>query len=263
VSNLFHSGLDFTVNYTWAHAIDNLSSTFFETGVSGQYGNTNVTVNNGSFDRGLLDPFHPGLDRGNAEFDIRQRVTMLGTWRVPVGSINKGLAGAIAKGWSLNPLFIARTGQPFSVFDTSVQQLPYNSPRATFIGAVPNAGNGLTATATPNTYNYLTFADSQIAHLPMSFAPGSAWPSTMTARNAFRAPGWWNLDFGVYKDTRITEHTRLQLRFEVFNLFNHANLYVVGSSADVGTANAVTACFGCTGSTYDRRHMQLGAKFVF
>ncbi len=263
VSNLFRSGLDFTLNYTWAHAIDNLSSTFFETGVSGQYGNTNVTVNNGSFDRGILDPFHPGLDRGNAEFDIRQRVTMLGTWRIPTGAIDKGLAGMIAKGWSLNPLFIARTGQPYSIFDTSVQQLPYNAPRATFVGSVPNASNGLTATATPNTYNYLSFTDAQISHIPMSFAPGSAWPTTMTARNAFRAPGWWNLDFGVYKDTRITERTRLQLRFEVFNLFNHANLYVVGSSADVGTANAVTACFGCTGSTYDRRHMQLGAKFIF
>jgi outer membrane receptor protein involved in Fe transport len=263
VTNFFRSGVDFTVNYTWAHAIDNLSSTFFESGVSGQYGNTNVTVNNGFYDRGLLDPFHPGLDRGDAEFDIRHRATVLGTWRILSGSLNKGLAGIVAKGWSLNPLFIARTGQPFSIFDTSVQQLPYNSPRATFTGAVPRSGNGLVATATPNTYNYLTFTDAQISRIPMSFAPGSAWPSSMSGRDAFRGPGWWNMDFGVYKDTRITERFRLQLRVEVFNLFNHANLYVVGSSADLGAGNAVSACFGCTGSTYDRRHMQLGAKLIF
>ncbi len=265
VTNFLNSGVDFTVNYTWSHAIDNLSSTFFETGVSGQYGNVNVTVNNGSFDRGLLDPFHPNVDRGNAEFDIRHRVTMLGTWRVPVGGMlsTNRVGSILAKGWSLNPLFVARTGQPFSIFDSSVQQLPYNSPRATFLGTVPNSGNGLVATAAPNTYNYLTFSDSQISHLPMSFAPGSAWPTTMSGRDAFRAPGWWNLDFGLYKDTKVTERVRVQLRVEVFNLFNHANLYVVGSSADLGAGNAVSACYGCTGSTYDRRHMQLGAKIVF
>jgi len=46
-------------------------------------------------------------------------------------------------------------------------------------------------------------------------------------------------------------------------VFNHANLYVVGNSADLGAANFITACYGCTGSTYDRRHLQLGAKIIF
>src|SRR5215831_8478777 len=92
--------------------------------------------------------------------------------------------------------------------------------------------------------------------------PGSSWPSSMTGRDAFRAPGWWDLDFGLYKDTRITERFSLQLRAEVFNIFNHANLYVVGNSADLGAGNAVNACFGCTGSTYDRRHLKLGAKLI-
>ena len=31
----------------------------------------------------------------------------------------------------------------------------------------------------------------------------------------------------------------------------------------VGSGNSVNACYGCTGSTYDRRHLQLGAKFIF
>ena len=55
----------------------------------------------------------------------------------------------------------------------------------------------------------------------------------------------------------------LQLRGETFNIFNHANLYDVGANADVGASNSVTACYGCTGSTYDRRHLQLGAKLIF
>jgi len=50
---------------------------------------------------------------------------------------------------------------------------------------------------------------------------------------------------------------------EAFNVFNHANLYVNGNSADLGSGNAVSACYGCTGSTYDRRHLQLGAKVIW
>jgi len=72
----------------------------------------------------------------------------------------------------------------------------------------------------------------------------------MSGRDAFRTPGWWSMDFGIYKDTKITERFSLQLRGEAFNVFNRANLYVVGAGADLGTGNFVTA-YGCTGSTYE------------
>jgi outer membrane receptor protein involved in Fe transport len=261
--NLLRSGMDMVVNYTWSHAIDNLSTTFFEAaGVASQYGNANITINNGNFVRGLMDPYHPALDRGDAEFDIRHRVTVAGSWKIPTGHRSR-VYNLLLGGWSLNPLFSARTGQPFSIFDSSVQVLPYNTPRASFSGAVPRSGNGLTATATPNHYNYFTFTDGQILRPQMTLEPGTTWPSTMSGRDAFRAPGWWNLDAGLYKDTKITERFTLQLRMETFNIFNHANLYVNGNSADLGSGNAVTACYGCTGSTYDRRHLQLGAKVIW
>jgi hypothetical protein len=85
----------------------------------------------------------------------------------------------------------------------------------------------------------------------------------MSGRDAFRGPGWWDFDLGLSKNTRVTERFSLQIRAEFFNLFNHANLYVNGTTADVGASNSVEACYGCTGSTYDRRHIQLGAKLIF
>jgi hypothetical protein len=39
--------------------------------------------------------------------------------------------------------------------------------------------------------------------------------------------------------------------------------YVTGGSADMGAGNVVNGCYGCTGSTYDRRNMQLAAKVTF
>jgi hypothetical protein len=70
------------------------------------------------------------------------------------------------------------------------------------------------------------------------------WLSAMSRRDLFR---------------RLT----LQLRAELFNVFNHANLYAIGTSANVGTGNTVNACFGCSGSTYDRRPTQLAVKIIF
>ena len=265
VRNFKNSGLDLSLNYTWSHAIDNLSSTFFEaSGVTGQYGNANITINNGNFNLGLLDPYHPKIDKGDAEFDIRHRVSIAGNWKIPYKGTN-GISRVLLSGWSLNPLFTARTGQPYSIFDSFLPlNLDASTERAAFIGNVPNTSNGLVATSTPDTYNYLTFANKQIDHVSFNtLAPGAKWPSNMSGRDTFRAPGWWNMDFGLYKDTKITERFSLQLRGETFNLFNHANLYVVGANADLGSGNSVPACYGCTGSSYDRRHLQLGAKVIF
>ena len=76
-------------------------------------------------------------------------------------------------------------------------------------------------------------------------------------------PDFFQVDLRLQRNFRVFNGTEFTLSAEVFNLFNHANLYVVGNSADVGQGNSVTSCFGCTGSTYDRRNLQLAAKIIF
>jgi len=64
-----------------------------------------------------------------------------------------------------------------------------------------------------------------------------SFPANMTHRNAFRMPGVWHFDLGVYKDFKLTERFGLQFRTEMFNVFNHSNFYVLtggnGGSADL------------------------------
>ena len=85
----------------------------------------------------------------------------------------------------------------------------------------------------------------------------------MSSRNAFRAPGFYELDLGLYKTFKLGERYKLELRGEAYNLFNHANLYVEANSIDLGSTNTVPACKGCTGGPADRRNMQLALKFMF
>lgn len=265
MSNFLHSGVDLTVNYTWSHAIDNLSSTFFEAGgqgIAGQYGGRNITTNNGTFDTGLLDPFHPNIDRGDADFDVRHRVVLFALWKVPAGA-KQGWMKTLLGGWNVSPIFTARSGQPFSVFNTSSQTLDLNAPRAVLTGAAPHRRNSFVPSVMPGIFHLFTFLPAQIGTAENLLTPGGSWPANMSARNSFRAPGFWNLDVGIYKDTKISERLSVQLRAEAYNAFNHANLYVIGNSADLGSGNTVDACFGCSGSTYDRRHFQIAARVIF
>jgi hypothetical protein len=82
------------------------------------------------------------------------------------------------------------------------------------------------------------------------------FPANTIGRNFFHGPGFWSVDFGLYKRLRISEETDFQIRGEFYNVFNHANLFVPGG-VDISSTNFVSAF------KRGRRIIQLGAKFTF
>jgi hypothetical protein len=81
--------------------------------------------------------------------------------------------------------------------------------------------------------------------------------SRMSKRDAFRGPGTWNIDAGLYKRFRFTDRFAMQLRLEAYNLFNHANLYLNGAEADISATDMITAYKD------GARRLQIAAKFEF
>jgi hypothetical protein len=259
VNNIHNSGLTLNLNYTWSHAIDNLSSAFSDaTGFETNWG-TQIT--------GLLDPFAPNLNKGNADFDIRQRIAISAVWAVPFYKTGHGWKSQVLGGWSMAPIFTARTGAPYTLFDCSNNI--YFCPMAGFTAPIPTSANGSPQPATAaDVFNYLTIPTSAIDHYtnPTYFYSDlPPFPADMSSRNEFRAPGFWDLDFALYKTFKFDEKRKLEIRGEAFNLFNHANLYAEANSSnsDLSLTNIVPACKGCTGGTADRRNIQLAVKFIF
>src|SRR5262249_46309954 len=42
-----------------------------------------------------------------------------------------------------------------------------------------------------------------------------------TGRNAYRGPGYWNLDFSLFRRFSLSERFKLDFRTEAYNIFNH------------------------------------------
>ena len=258
-SNLLSQGLDFTVNYTWSHTIDNLSSTFSE---------TPQTEN-----LGLLDPVQPSLDKGPADFDARHRIAISAVWNPPYAKSTHGFVKQVLDGWELAPIITARTGNSFTTFDCSANIgdtvcARYFVPSG---ATIPLSGNSNNAGKLgPNVYSYLSVPVSQTyfnpwllnatggvdpatgflagvadgelplcnittngAGNPISTGANCKWPSNMTSRNMFRGPGAYFINLAIGKTFPISERFKLNFRSEFYNLLNHSNYYVqTGSTAD-------------------------------
>jgi hypothetical protein len=246
--NVANSGVNLLANWTWAHAIDTLSSTFSESSNNG----TNL---------GYLDPFNPGLDRGNAEFDTRHRLAISAVWELPLARHAKGAVKDIAGGWELDPIVTMRTGAPFSLFD-STNTAYWATMRAAFNGNVPSSGNSNgPAEGTPNRIIYYQFPANLIDSSYVNPISGTSefgpWPKNMTGRDAFRGPGSWDVTMAVHKNIAFNERVKAQFRGEFYNMLNHPNLVALTGESDVASYNYMTA------KRDGRRNVQLALRISF
>jgi hypothetical protein len=77
-----------------------------------------------------------------------------------------------------------------------------------------------------------------------------------SGRNTIYAPGYENLDAGLFKKIPIHEQQQLQIRWEVFNTLNRANFSPPNNSFS-------SSAFGRITATNSGRVMQIAAKIIF
>ncbi len=247
--NLFGSGLTLASRYTNSVSRDNLSSTFSETG--------------NAFNLGFLDPFNPALDYGFADADVRHRFVTSFVWDIPTKKyFSEGVARKVLGDFTLSGFVNVQSGSPFTVFDCGGNTVSV-CYRLIPTGSVSFNGSQGASTGDPNRFLFINLANQTSVVLPPANAndlfPGENGflPDTLTARNAFRGPGSWNVNLALSKRIVFTERTNLQLRIDADNVFNHANLRVNGGEADISSFDIVSA------SKFGRRLIQLGLRFTF
>jgi hypothetical protein len=208
----------------------------------------------------LLDPFNPGLDYGNADFDLRHRLVVSGIWDIPFANATKGVTKRVLDGWELAPIFSAQIGSPFTFFDCA--NAVTACARVSQIADLPRTGssNPTPDPSTPGTFTYLSLnglTGDFFANPITGTTEVGPYPSNMIGRNLFRGPGRWNTDLGIYKNFQITERFKLQYRAEFYNLFNHSNAFILGSELDISSQSVVRT------QKDGNRNIQMALKVIF
>ena len=203
----------------------------------------------------ILDIYHPQRDRAVAGWDRTNVFNITYVYTAP-GFLNHSfLVRSVLGGWELNGITRVWGGTPFTVTSNgNAGNLSGSGVRADYN---PKIGQPLYTKTYTQYFNPLLFSR------PLDGSLGNS------SRNEFRGPGVNNWNVALFKNIIFNESTRIQLRFETFNTFNHTQFASVLSGINVGDGPSLPVTAGNrgntgqVGSTYDPRQIQLAGKFFF
>lgn len=227
----FSKGLTFLAAYTYSHSLDNGPS----------------QADNGVGDPGPQNPLNFAAERGNSNFDVRQRFVASTVYELPFGKgkpllSHSRLGRAIAGGWQLSGILSLQTGLPFTpvlAFD------PTNSGTTARPDRIGD-GNLSSSRQAP-----LHWFDTTAFAVPAPFTFGSS------GRNILRGPGQRNIDVGLARSISIRERVGLEFRAEAFNLFNTPQFGLPNATLGVATTGVISTVVN------PQRELQLALRLAF
>jgi Carboxypeptidase regulatory-like domain len=189
-----------------------------------------------------------------ATLDRRHVLNINYVYELPFFRAQQGFAGRILGGWQASGILTWNTGLPFS---PATSNLDYAG--AGLINANPAARPNLLCDPNENAPHtreqYFNIACFQAN--PSNTATGLQGTFGNAGRGIIIGPPIKRVDFTMSKGIRLAESVRLQLRAEVFNIFNHTNFRSFSS------LNVTSGTFGVVSAVRDPRTMQFGAKITF
>ncbi|HEY8223977.1 MAG TPA: TonB-dependent receptor [Pyrinomonadaceae bacterium] len=230
-------GLAALVSYTWSRSIDDASNFFSSAG------DPNFPQNS----------YDVRAERGRSNFDGRHRLSASYSYDLPFGKgrryLNEsGWVSTFLSGWQTFGIVTLQTGRPFTV--ALLSEIDNSGTGRSILGFGANdrpnvVGNPNLGQRSPQQwFNQSAFA------FPARGTFGNA------GRNVLEGPGFQNVNASLVKNTSLSERINLQIRAEVFNLFNHPNFNLPDNFLGSPTFGQIT-------SARDPRHIQFGAKLLF
>ena len=242
-------GIAFGANYTLAKSTDDVSN---DTRGAG----TELVVPS--------DPKRLALDRGRSDFDVRHVARGHAIWDLPFGRGRKflsdasGFVNGLVSGWQINGILDMSSGFPLTVFSGFNTYTFYDSGTRVATASASGTSNRATYSGDAS-IGQVRRTDRGVEFFTAEQRAAFGTPEageTGSERNQFTGPGFFQVDFGVFKKIGIARG-QLELRMEVFNLFDTVNF------ADP-TILATSGSFGSiTETRVPPRIIQLGVKYYF
>jgi hypothetical protein len=234
-------------------------------------------------------------NRAVSEYNVARTFVFSATW-LPIAV--EGRMELLTNGWEVGGIFAANSGVPFTpTFGTDGDPLgsnvsdPWdfqNQLKGPGYGTAVNPGNPdhyiktecFSVPTAPNLAFFNTYCDPappigpKGAPLPLTNPSASYLPPLAcfslqgnVGRNILTGPGLINVNFSLIKNTRISERFSVQVRGEVFNVFNHPNFSVPSNpnNTDIfdstGKRSPVAGLLTSTATT--AREIQLTLKLTW
>jgi outer membrane receptor protein involved in Fe transport len=246
-------------NYTYSHALDEISNGGFLPFGYDSVGNANPTT---------IDPFNLSLQNyGNADYDVRHSLN--GNYLVTLPYW--GGPRVLTDNWTLGGTLFWHGGFPFSVIDGDVTASLEPNYGGVVLAqvtdpSVPHSCNINKSSPTTSCFGSTSTANSPYFADPTGFGGQS--------RNQFRGPGYFNTDFTLMKGLKIPglESGKFEAGVEAYNILNHPNFLNPDTNFSDGpgfgvitaTASAPTSVYGSgLGGNSSARILQLKADFRF
>lgn len=251
-------GLQFDLNYTWSHSIDNVSA----------YANQ-IALGGYGF---ICDALRPRECRSNSDFDVTNYISGNFIYDMPFGR-GKALAPNASRwvneligGWKLSGIPSWHTGNAYFAASNAFVAGYANDAPAILVGPKADLKAHVTGGKGSGLFAYANPAKALSDFVgPLGFQIGS--------RNNLRGPGYFNLDSGLGKAFAIYgERVKLNFRGDAFNVLNHPSFnppdfnangdFTTSSGTDITEASGFK--FGTIQSTANNaRVMQVSARLEF
>ncbi|MCU1384965.1 MAG: Cna protein, partial [Acidobacteria bacterium] len=200
---------------------------------------------------------------GPSDFDVRHRFSLNGTYELPFHG------NRLTEGWQVTGVLQLQSGSPFNVVTNINTFTGTATVRPDLIGTESVIGSATqwfnNSVCEPRIAAGAAGActSSSVFALPINAAGVTHFGNL--PRGAILSPGFSDTDLSLIKNVRLTGAARVQLRAEVFNLFNVANLGIPGRTALVGSTafGVITSTRFPTGDSGSARQVQFAAKFLF
>jgi len=225
----FSRGNQINLAYTWSKNLTNSQNEF-------------STAPQSTF--GLTDEY------ARANLDRRHVLNVNYIYELPFYENQANLKGKLLGGWQISGITYYFTGLGFTATNAS-----HDPAGIGFLGTSPS-GPRPDIICDPNSGGARTFAQwfntTCFANVPAGLnRVGNE------SRNVIIGPPTTRFDATLAKSIKFNETKSVQLRWEVFNIFNHTNF------TTLALAFSTPATFGTVTGVRDPRTMQLGMKFIF
>ncbi len=243
-----YKGLWITLNRRMSKGVQvSTSYTLSKSTDTNSYDNVGANTN-GS----LQDSFNLADSEAPSDFDTRHRFSLNGTYELPFHG------NRFADGWQVTGVLQLQSGNPVNIITTLNTLTGVTSLRPDLVGdpAIVGSATQWFANSVCNPSIAAPAAgscnSSSVFALPVS-ASGVLHLGNIP-RNLIVGPAFSDVDLSLIKNVALVGAARIQLRAEVFNLFNVANFGQPGRSAVVGST---------AGDSGSARQVQFAVKVLF